>query len=147
MEKQHAQNFPCNGIDEQVFFNQAIQWIRKRLLQKAILIRGPITTTWNSSKVRFRKTTISRITCYRANVKIINIMSISATQTSGANECKQFQLNLMYSAFISLNLNACALSSNSGGKWGLFHCQALCVNPFVVSSLIKCRCPDYPAVR
>lgn len=26
-------------------------------------------------------------------------------------------------------------------------CQALCVNPFVVPSLIKCHCPDYPAVR
>lgn len=29
----------------------------------------------------------------------------------------------------------------------IFLCQALCVNPFVVPSLIKCHCPDYPAVR
>ena len=37
--------------------------------------------------------------------------------------------------------------SNSGGKWDTFLSQALCVNPFVVPSLIKCHCPDYPAVR
>lgn len=37
--------------------------------------------------------------------------------------------------------------SNSEGKWDTFLSQALCVNPFVVPSLIKCHCPDYPAVR
>lgn len=38
-------------------------------------------------------------------------------------------------------------SSNSGGKWDIFLFQALCVNLIVVPSLIKCHCPDYPAVR
>lgn len=38
-------------------------------------------------------------------------------------------------------------SSNSGGKLDIFIFMAWCVNPIVVPSLIKCHCPDYPALR
>lgn len=52
----------------------------------------------------------------------------------------------MYSNLIPFNFCAHALKFKLWRQMRYIP-QALCVNPIVVPSLVKCHCPDYPAVR